>query len=247
MASTSETGHAKNISNFQEVIDACIGYGATYQPSRDDLKLPALNAKKAACEFAHKAVKDPMADYGQAVGAREELYATVDPLTTRVNNLFQITDAPDNVKKTAKTTADKIRGMNRKRKKPLPPGEAPEDNEHSTSQRSYVMIADNFETLISIVSAEPTYDPGEDDLKVAALEATHAEMISLNTATNHAFDIVNAKRTDRNKLLYAAGGGLVDTALDVKKYVSSAFGARSSKYKEISGIKFTRIRKTPGN
>lgn len=245
MASTSETGHAKNISNFQEMIDACAGYGLPYQPSRDNLKLTALNTQKAACAAAHTALKDPLADYGQAVGNREKLYESVDPLVTRINNQFQLTSAPDNVKKNEDTTAKKVRGTNRKRKKPLPPGEAPEDEAHSTSQRSFVMIADNFETLISILEAEPTYDPAEDDLKVTALKAVHTQMLSLNTATNTAFDALNTVRTARNLLLYAEGTGLVDIALDVKKYVASVFGTRSTKYKEISGLKFTRMRKKP--
>lgn len=244
MPSNSETGHAKNIANFQLIIDACTGYGPSYKPSDADLALPALNTKKAACAAAHSAVKDPLAIYGQAVGDREALYATVDPLTTSILNMFQLTDAPANVKKSAKTIADKIRGANRKRKSPPPPGEAPEANDHSTSQRSFVMIADNFESLISIVKAEPTYNPAEDNLKVAVLETLHAQMLSLNTTTDNAFKALNTVRTVRNQLLYATGG-LVDTVLDVKKYVKAAFGSRSSKYKEISGLEFRRIGKRP--
>ena len=30
MASTSETGHAKNVANFQDLIEFVTGYGATY-------------------------------------------------------------------------------------------------------------------------------------------------------------------------------------------------------------------------
>ena len=44
MASTSETGHAKNVANFQDLISFVVGYGATYNPTKDALKLPQLNA-----------------------------------------------------------------------------------------------------------------------------------------------------------------------------------------------------------
>ena len=42
MASTSETGHAKNVSNFDELISYALGYGSTYNPSKASIKLTAL-------------------------------------------------------------------------------------------------------------------------------------------------------------------------------------------------------------
>jgi hypothetical protein len=44
MASTSEVGHAKNAANFYDLISFAQGYGATYNPSKNSLKLPQLNA-----------------------------------------------------------------------------------------------------------------------------------------------------------------------------------------------------------
>jgi len=34
MASTSETGHAKNVANFEDLISFCTGYGTAYNPSK---------------------------------------------------------------------------------------------------------------------------------------------------------------------------------------------------------------------
>lgn len=39
MPSTSETGHAKNIANFQDLIAFVTEHGATYNPSKAGLKL----------------------------------------------------------------------------------------------------------------------------------------------------------------------------------------------------------------
>ena len=36
------------------------------------------------------------------------------------------------------------------------------------------------------------------------------------------------------------GQGMVDTALDVKTYVKSVFGASSPQYKQVSALKFTK-------
>ena len=46
MTSTSEVGHAKNVANFQDLIEFVIGYGATYNSSKNSLKLPQLIALK---------------------------------------------------------------------------------------------------------------------------------------------------------------------------------------------------------
>ena len=42
MASTSETGHAKNVANFQDLTSFCTGYGATYNPTNPRLTLAEL-------------------------------------------------------------------------------------------------------------------------------------------------------------------------------------------------------------
>lgn len=50
MASTSETGHAKNVANFQDLIEFVTGYGATYNPSKQSLKPSNLVALKVSAE-----------------------------------------------------------------------------------------------------------------------------------------------------------------------------------------------------
>ena len=43
MPSTSETGHAKNVANFEDLISFCNGYGAAYNPSKAALTITELN------------------------------------------------------------------------------------------------------------------------------------------------------------------------------------------------------------
>ena len=53
MASTTETGHAKNVANFEDLISFCTGYGAPYNPSKASIKLAALGTKRT-CSRKHK-------------------------------------------------------------------------------------------------------------------------------------------------------------------------------------------------
>jgi len=43
MVSKTETGHAKNVSNFEDLISFCTGYGTDYNPKQNRIKLTSLN------------------------------------------------------------------------------------------------------------------------------------------------------------------------------------------------------------
>jgi hypothetical protein len=46
MASTTETGHAKKLANFEDLISFCTGYGASYNPNKASLNHSALKVQR---------------------------------------------------------------------------------------------------------------------------------------------------------------------------------------------------------
>jgi hypothetical protein len=46
MASNTETGHNKNVTNFETLIIACTGFGAEYNPSNPNITIPVLTIQK---------------------------------------------------------------------------------------------------------------------------------------------------------------------------------------------------------
>jgi len=44
-SSTSETGHAKNVANFKDLIAVCTGPGSSYNPANASIKPAELNSK----------------------------------------------------------------------------------------------------------------------------------------------------------------------------------------------------------
>ena len=52
MASTSETGHAKNVANYEKLITDVTTLGIAYNPSKTNLKLTALNTQITAAKAA---------------------------------------------------------------------------------------------------------------------------------------------------------------------------------------------------
>jgi hypothetical protein len=238
MASTSETGHAKNVATFEDLISFCTGYGVTYNPSKVALKLPALNTQLTAANAALQAVKTAKTTFDNATNAREIAFKPLKPLATKVVSALAATEATPQVVADVKSINNKIQG---KRAKAI---EKPADGEPvpktvSTSQQSYDKLIDHFAQMIATLTAEPKYLPNENELKLLALNTLLTDLKAKNTAVINANTGVSNARINRDKALYADITGLIDTALAVKLYVKSVYGATSPQYKQVSALKFT--------
>ena len=93
MASTSEKGHAKNVANFQDLIEFVTGYGATYNPSKNSLKLPQLIALKASADVNLVDVIAKNTNYNNKVNERIVAFSGLKSFSTRLVNALQTTDA----------------------------------------------------------------------------------------------------------------------------------------------------------
>ena len=244
MASTSETGHAKNVATFEDLISFCTGYGATYNPSKAALKLPALTTQNTGAITALQAVKVAKTAFDNATNAREVTFKPIKPLATKIVNGLAATEATAQTVDDVKTTNNKIQGKRAKAiEKPtataLAAGAEPVKTA-STSQQSFDKLIDHFAQLIATLTAEPKYLPNESDLQVVSLNLLLTDLRAKNTdAINTTTSLSNA-RIQRDEALYASDTGLADVSQDVKQYVKSLFGASSPQFKQVSGLKFTR-------
>ncbi len=242
MSSTSETGHAVNYNNFNILIARCTGYSTRYNPSNTLIKLASLQSVYSSAGNALQHIVQFKPAWDNAINSRQQLFADMVKLATRIINAFDASeDVTDEQVNDAKTIIRKIRGE-RKSKKNLNPG--PDDPvQISVSQQSYANQVFHFGELVGIVTAVPTYTPNETELQSANLVLF---LDSLNTANQTVattqqpyLDAV----TERNTVFYAKKTGLVDLALEVKKYVKSVQTITPTEFKQISGLKFSRPRK----
>ncbi|HQD35165.1 MAG TPA: hypothetical protein PKU81_06755 [Bacteroidales bacterium] len=245
MASTSETGHAKNVANFESMISICEGYGSAYNPSKNAIKITQLKSLLENAKNAMSAVNTAKTAYDNASNAREIGFTNLRKLCTRLVNALDASEASDQIVKDAKTINRKIQGSRAKTKTAsTTTAEQPQEpRQISVSQLSFDSQVDNFGKLITLVASEPSYAPNEAELQVSTLNATLENLKSLNNAVINAKTQYDNAIIARNKALYNANTGIVDTALEVKKYVKSVFGASDPNYKQISGLKFTRTKK----
>jgi hypothetical protein len=245
MASTSETGHAKNVANFEDLISFCTGYGTTYNPSNAAIKLPALNTLFTSAKNSLSTINTTLPPWKMAINAREIAFIPLSKLTTRLINALDASSVTRQIVADAKTYARKIQGKRASEKLPTVADDpaTPVDESHksiSASQMSFDNRIESLDKLIQLLSSQTAYTPNEADLKVSALTTLIADMRTKNTAVINAYTPLSNTRIARNNILYATGTGLVDIAGEVKKYVKSVYGATSPQYKQVSGLQFTK-------
>lgn len=241
MASNSETGHNKNVTNFETLIIACTGYGAEYNPSNSNITIPVLTTQHTEAKASVKEVKTTEAPFDSIEGQRKAMFKTLKPTATKVINALKAASAPATVIADAETINRKIQGKRADNTtEEIISNETPKDKV-SVSQQSYEMLIDHFEKLIELAEVEPKYNPNEEPLKTISLTNYKTTLETINTAVKTTYIPYKTAMQTRDIKLYAPETGLVDTAQTVKNYVKSVFGARSPQYKQISKLVFRKI------
>lgn len=233
----SEKGHAKNVANLEALNAFIQGYGTPYNPANTSIALSALRDLHTDASAALDAVEDHDAALKVSVNDRQAAFKALKPLATRIINALEASGASDAIIQDARGINKKIQGTSLRKDPDATPPPTPA-NTVSASQQSYDMLIEHFSTLLSLLRAEPLYAPNEPTLSVPELTTFLTQLTSLNTHYKTKYTAASNARLQRNNLLYTPDTGLVDTALDAKKYIKSLFGASSPQYKQVSGIEF---------
>jgi hypothetical protein len=244
MSSTSETGHVKNVANFEKLLVAVSSFGAAYNPSKTDIKTEALTALLANAKNAIGAVNAAEPAFKNAVAAREVEFEKLGKLLTRISNALKASDTTSQTDDTALSLLRKLQGrrasakLSDEEKKNLE-AEGKSTAEASSSRMSFDSRLDNFDKLIKLLASIEGYAPNEAGLKVGDLTAFYNELVEKNNAVALAENPLAMARIARNDALYKPGAGLVDISVDVKNYVKSVYGASSPQYRTTSALSFT--------
>lgn len=244
MASTSETGHAKNVANFQDLISFCQGYGSVYNPTKDSLKITQLQSLYQTANEKLTSVKTAKTSFDNATNDRKNNFSDLKPFATKIINAFAVSGADNLAVADAKTVNKKLQGSSSKNANAVNSNNEnlTTANSISTSQQSYDRLIDHFANLIQVLEQNPAYNPNETELQVASLQTKLGVLQTKNTNLINSYTQYSNTMIDRNQTLYNPLTGLTQTAKEVKLYVKSIFGASSPQYKQVSAIEFTKSR-----
>ena len=244
MASTSETGHAKNVANFQDLISFCQGYGSIYNPTKQSLKISELQNLYQTANEKLTSVKTTKTSFDNATNNRKNSFSDLKPFATKIINAFSVSGADNLAVADAKSVNKKIQGTSKKNTSANNSNNEnlASANSISTSQQSYDRLIDHFANLIQVLKQNTAYNPNETDLKIDSLQNKLEELQTKNTNVINAYTQYSNAMINRNQTLYSPLTGLTQTAREVKLYIKSIYGATSSQYKQVSALEFTKSR-----
>ena len=237
MASTSETGHARNVANLQKLTEQVTVY-TLYNPPVDNLKVANLQTLYTTASAKLNEVEDKRNANKNAITVRQSAFENLKSTATKIINHLEILGLPSGTIDQAKSLNRVIQGGQKKTTTP------PDENGQpaptvSISRQSYTQQAENFGILLQLLATIPSYAPNEDDLKLVNLNAYKDSLVSSTQSVDQTEAELNTKLIERDNLLYADGTGLYSIVQNVKKYVKSLYGATSPEYANVSSIEFT--------
>lgn len=235
--STSETGHAKNVANLQKLTEQVKVY-TLYNPPVDNLKIANLQTLYSTASTKLSEVEDKRNANKNAITLRQSAFENLKSTCTKITNHLEILGLPEGTIDQAKSLNRIIQGGQKKTETPIEDGKE-DPKTVSTSRQSYTQQADNFGILLQLLGTISTYNPNEDDLKLANLNTFKNSLVSSTQTVDQTEAELNNKLIERDQILYADGTGLYSIAQNVKKYVKSLYGATSTEYANVSSIKFT--------
>jgi hypothetical protein len=236
-----------NVANFDTMISAIRNNNGNYNPTNEDLKIENLMSLSANVKVNYDAYKLAIPGLKNAIAARELAFTALSPLMTKVKNAIISTKTSQQVDDYVKSLVRKILGqrisakMTEEEKNNLKAA-GTEVVEHTSVQMSYENKTDNFDKLIKLLESIPEYKPNEEDLKIPSLKKSYNNLKNLNSAVVEATLKVENARIARNEMFNKADTGLCDIALSIKAYMKSVYGASSKQYKQISSLRFVRIK-----
>ncbi|MFW0714884.1 hypothetical protein [Pedobacter sp. N23S346] len=247
MSKTFETGHAKNVANFETLVTYLTNYGAVYNPSNANIQLSSLNEKAAAAKTIAEQVNDLAAKNSNAIASRDLAFKPLTKLSTRILNAIKASNVPQQVVDNAITHNRKIQGQRATAKltdeeKQKLAASGTIVKQVSASQQSYANLLDTLDKQIKLLSTIPQYAPNEVDLQLTTLTSLYTDLLQKNRDVDARTAELSTIRLNRDNTFYHAEAGIVALAMDAKTYVKSVFGATSPEYKQIAGIPFKTIK-----
>ena len=241
--------HVHNVQSFEKLLGICTGYGGSYNPGQQNLRVENLSDLLARAREKLLQVSIAKTSYENAQNSREAAFDEMRMLAPRI--LAELKSSDDVQPETVKDAALMVKKMKgySSSVKPARTAAPPEGSGISkpalVRRRSggsdFANSTASFEKLLQTLASVPMYQPNNEELQLDILQVNLATLQSLNTALVTAASILGRARRERNTVLYEGRTSLCSTAMVVKQKVKATFGTTSEAYLAASKIRFTKI------
>ena len=236
--------HVNNVQSFEKLLGICTGYGGSYNPGKQNLRVENLTNLLMQAREKLLQVSVAKSSHEQAQNDREIAFAEMRQFTSRILAELKSSGALPQTIADALVVARKIRGYAKGEKPVVPTEEKATVSEAVTRKRNSADFGNTtayFEKLLQTLGNEPMYEPAKPEFQMDALQATLAHLRQVNAAVVTAYVAWSNARRERNNFLYLAPGSLHTTAMAVKQQVKATFGYTSEATALVRKIRFTKL------
>lgn len=250
-----ETGHEKNVANFEAVIIIVVSLGAIYNPTQALILLPALQAKLAEARAAIQLVDAAEAEKAVAVDEREYEFKGLDKYAV---NLKRTAEVEINDAAFTRDLQSIVNKFHAKSKKPALAeagvggaaaagggANAGENGEtgggRSTSQRSFDNQIAHLAGILALLRTKAAvYKPNDAEYTIAAVEAKIAALETVNTAAKNAAINLGLAQNARDEILYHPDAGVLKRIKLIKLQLARKPGKTSAAYRQVNALEFRK-------
>ncbi len=240
-----ETGHAKNVANFETVTIILLGLGAVYNPSQALIILAALQTKLTAAKAVMAAIDTAGADKAIAIDEREAEFEDLEKYAVNIKRTAEVEVNDEAFTKDLASIIRKLQG-GRAGEKPVDDPNTPDVNEslnaNSVSQRSYDSLIAHLADLIALLKTKSSYNPNDVEMQIPSIEAKLAALETKNNAAKTAIAAYGNAMDTRDEVLYNNDTGIIKLLKLIKTQLARKPGRDSTAYKQVTALEFRKSR-----
>jgi len=238
MASTTETGHAKNIANLNTLNNINAAFGAKYNPGNKAYSLASMQELYTTSKGLQSDANTQRGIFEPFQNARTVEFKDAQKLARRFRTAAKTCGAGKEFYTDVNKIVTKIIGERAEKAKPT----ETDPSGTSASQTSFDNMVNHWDGLAKMLAGETRYTPNETDLTVAAATAKAAALDKTNSDVSKAAPNFNNAIIARNKALYTEDTGLCAVAQGSKDYVRQVFGFSSPEFKQVTKLVFKIVK-----
>ncbi len=236
MTSTAENSFGARLRRAQDLLSFIQGFTG-YSPPRTQESVIGFSALITSIIAANASESSTQQLFKSAVDARQAAFKTSPTSVEKI--LSPIIGAVESQYGKKSTEAVAIRAIIKKMRatkliKPtVDPNTPTETKTISQSERSYGSMTQFFNDIINTLTQFTGYNPTNNAIKIATLQATATTLTTLNNTVAQKIQALSTVRATR----LSQYTDLKDRVQRIKSYVKAQYGINSNEYKLIKGIK----------
>lgn len=240
-----ESGHSKNVANFETVIIILTNLGAAYAPPQALIVLTALQDLLADAKAALTGIDTAQAAKTIAVDEAQSEFKNLPQYVVNIKRQAEVEVNDEAFTKDLQTIVNKFSPPGRDTglaDDPSTPDIDESRTPQSQSQRSRDNQIAHLSDISALLKANDEYKALGTPYAATAIDARVETLTNANNAANAATAALGTKLDARDALLYDDENNLLSRVSLIKTYVALTFGKDSAPYKQISALQFRKVK-----